>query len=155
MEYYHVIAKLEGEQRFRVLFVDLNVWNLKRRFISPYDRGKSFFVGNELIDSNKICHVQIIRTTDPNEIVRKEINRIDNQRIDAWNRESHGVFFVTAGAGHEPEDIAMGGDDVTKEFIAGQPGHRAWPLPGGWLGWVSGLASAVMAAGIAKFLGWV
>jgi hypothetical protein len=155
MEYFHVIAKLEGEQRFRTLFADLNVWDLKRHFVSPYDHGKSFFVGNELIDSNKIRHVQIIRTTEPEEAVRKEINRVDNQRIDAWNRESHGVFFVTVGAGHDPEDIAMGGGDVTKEFITGQPGHRAWSMPGGWLGWVGGVVGAVLAAGVAKSFGWV
>src|SRR5690554_839488 len=112
MSYYHVIAKVGSEDKRRVLFSDLSADELKERFVKPYEKGKAFFSGHDLISSSDLRYVQIIRTHRPDETERDEINRRDRERIDQLNDSSSGVFFMSIGGGYQPQDIAEAGVDI-------------------------------------------
>ncbi|NTU49728.1 MAG: hypothetical protein HGA87_02330 [Desulfobulbaceae bacterium] len=156
MPYHHVIAKLVSEDKFRCLFSDLSVLELRQNFVAPYEGGKSFFVGNDLISPLDLRSIQIVCTESPDQIERDEINRVSRERINEINRSS-GIFIVSIGGGYAPQDIAHAGEDVTHTFIKGPPGFKAGQLAHSVkvLKWIGGIIAAVIAAGIAKWLDWV
>lgn len=155
MPYYHVIAKINAENKYQCLFADLSVGDLKKNFIRPYERGKSFFSGNDLFSSLDLRSVQIIRTEHPDKLERDEINRKDREQIDEINRRGELVIF-SFGGGYEPEDIARAGEDLTHSFIKGPPGFKANKFVPSVkaFGWIAGVISAVIIAGLIKWLGW-
>jgi hypothetical protein len=157
MPYHHVIAKTASSDEFRALFSDLSADALQERFITPYERGTSFFSGNDLISPSDLRSVQIVRTQQLDQIERDEINRIDRAKIDEINSSSDGVFFLSIGGGYEPQDIAQAGEDVTHTFIKGPPGFKAgrWAPSMKAFGWIAGIVATVIAGGLAKWLGWV
>ncbi len=157
MSYYHVIAKVGAEERFCSLFTDINVEELRERFVKPYENGTSFFSGNALISPNDLRSIQIIRTERQNEVERDEINRKDRESIDRLNNSSSSVFIVSVGGGYEPQDIAEAGEDCTHTFIKGHPGFKArnWEPFIKVIAWVGGIVATVVAAGIVKWLGWL
>jgi hypothetical protein len=157
MPYHHVIAKVGTEEKFRELFTDLTVEELSERFVKPYEKGTSFFSGNDLISPNDLRSVQIIWTERKNEVERDEINRKDRESIDRLNNSSSSVFIVSVGGGYEPQDIAEAGEDLTQTFINGHPGFKAgrWESSIKVVDWVGGIVATVVAAGIAKWLGWL
>ncbi|GAB5605378.1 hypothetical protein [Sideroxyarcus sp. TK5] len=157
MPYHHVIAKVGTEVKFRELFTDLTFEDLSERFVKPYEKGTSFFSGNDLISPNDLRSVQIIRTERKNEVERDEINRKDRESIDRLNNSSSSVFIVSVGGGYEPQDIAEAGEDLTHTFIKGHPGFKAgrWDPSIKVVAWVGGIVATVIAAGIVKWLGWL
>jgi hypothetical protein len=157
MPFHHVIAKVGPEDKPRVLFVDLSVAELKERFIGPYEKGRAFFSGNDLISPNALRSVQIIRTARHSETERDEINRKDRESIDRLNDSNSGVFFVSLGGGYDPQDIAEAGVDLTHDLIKGPPGFKAgtWDPSRRALAWVGGIVATVVAAGVVKWLGWL
>lgn len=157
MFYHHVVGKVGTEKGFRVLFTDLTVEELSKCFIKPYEKGNSFFSGNELISPNDLRSVQIIRTERQDEIERDEINRKDRERIGRLNDSDSGVMFVSVGGGYEPQDIAEAGEDLTHTFIRGYPGFKAgrWEPSIKVIAWVGGIVATIVAAGIVNWLGWV
>ena len=94
MAYHHVIAKVGAEDKFRVLFIDLDVEDLDERFVKPYEMGTPFFSGNDLISPGDLRSIQIIKTERQNEIERDEINRKDREKIAEINNSDSGVFFL-------------------------------------------------------------
>jgi hypothetical protein len=156
MPYHHVIAKLVSEDKFRCLFSDLSVAELRQKFVAPYEGGKSFFVGHELISPHHQRSVQIVCTESPDQIERDEINRASRERIDEINRSSD-IFIVSTGGGYAPQDIAHAGVDVTRTFITGPPGFKVGKQDHSLtvIKWIGGIVAAVIAAGIAKWLNWV
>lgn len=157
MPFHHGIAKTASDEKFRCLFADLSATELQERFTGPYERGKVFFSGNDLISPADLRSLQIIRTERPNQTERDEINRADRARIDEINNSSDHVFFVSFGGGYEPQDIAQAGEDVTHSIIKGPPGFKTsgTAVSVKALSWIGGIIAAVLAAGIAKWLGWV
>jgi hypothetical protein len=157
MPFHHVIAKIDGEDKFRCLFSDLSASDLQKRFIVPYERGKSFFSGNDLISANDLRSLHIVRTQRSDQIERDEINRADRAYIDKINRSGNGMFIISLGGGYEPQDIIQAGEDVTHTLIKGPPRFKAgiWAPSMKVLAWVGGIIAAVVAAGIVKWLGWV
>ena len=157
MSHYHVIAKLGSESEFRVLFVDLDATELNERFIKSYEQGTPFFSGNDLISTNDLRSVQIVRTKRPDAVERDELNRKDRESIDRLNEPGSGVFFLSVGGGYEPQDIAEAGVDVTHEFIKGPPGFKAgqWEPSKKIVAWAGGIIATVAAAGIVKWFGWL
>jgi hypothetical protein len=157
MPYFHVIGKLNHSGNTRVLLADLSQDMLQRDFIKPYERGSTFFSGNDLVDPKELTQVRIIETLRTESLEREEMNRADRENIDSINSESSGVFFLSIGGGYAPEDIADAGVDVSQKFIKGAPGYKysttrqIAPM----LGWAAGIVSAVIASGIAKWLGWI
>lgn len=107
-----------------MLFSDLSQDDLRREFVKPYERGESFFSGSELIDSKAITRIRIINTQRVEALEREEIFRADQEYMDEFNRQSHGVFFMGIGAGYEPEHIAEAGEDVSKQLIKGATGFK-------------------------------
>jgi hypothetical protein len=157
MSFHHVIAKVELEDKPRVLFADLSAAELKERFLGPYEKGRAFFSGNDLISPSALRSVQIIQTDRSSEAERDEINRKDRENIDRLNNSSPGVFFVSLGGGYEPQDIAQVGVDLTHDLIKGPPGFKAgtWDPSKRALAWVGGIVATVVAAGVVKWLGWL
>lgn len=157
MSFHHVIAKVAPEDKQRVLFADLSAIELKERFIGPYENGRAFFSGNDLISPNALRTVQIIRTARASETERDEINRKDRESIDRLNDSSSGVFFVSFGGGYNPQDIAEVGVDLTHNLIKGPPGFKAgtWDPSKKALAWVGSIVATVVAAGVVKWLGWL
>jgi len=158
MPYHHVIAQVGTEEKFRVLFTDLTVEELSDRFVKPYEKGTSFFSGNDLISPNDLRSVQIIRTERQNEVERHEINRKDRESIDRLNNFSSSGSIVSVGGGYEPQDIAEAGEDITHTFIKGHPGFKTgrWEPSIKVIAWVgSSIVATVVAAGIVKWLGWL
>lgn len=157
MSHYHVIVKVGSESKLRVLFADLDAVALNERFIKPYEKGTSFFCGNDLISPNDLRSVQIVRTERPDAVERDKLNRKDRESIDRLNDPDSGIFFLSVGGGYEPQDIAEAGVDVTHEFIKGHPGFKAgqWEPSMKVMAWVGGIIATVAAAGILKWLGWL
>lgn len=157
MPFHHVIAKVGSEDEQRVLFADLSVDELKKRFIQPYEKGVAFFSGNDLISPSDLRSIQIIRTERSDQIERDEINRKDREHIDSLNDPSSGVFFLSVGGGYQPQDIAEVGIDLTHDFIKGHPGFRAgrWEPSIKALAWAGGVVATIVAAGVVKWLGWL
>lgn len=157
MTFHHVIAKVGAEDKFRILFSDLSTEALNKQFIKPYEKGRTFFAGNELISPNDLRSIQIIRTERPEEVERNEINRKDRESIDRLNDPSSGVFILSVGSGYEPQDIAEVGEDLTHSFIKGHPSFKAgqWGPSVKAFAWLGGIIATVTAAGIIKWLGWL
>lgn len=153
MTFFHVLAVI-GDEKPQMLFVDLNSSELKEQFISPYKRGKTFFAGARIINPTMLKSIRIIETTECEEPTRRRINAASLQQIDEMNR-SGGVIFISAGSGYDPEDLLEGGIDVTRKFLTGGPGAAGavFGMSKQALGWVFGIVSAVVAAGLAKWLG--
>ena len=157
MNFHHVIAKVGTDDKPRVLFADLSVDELNERFVGPYEKGRAFFSGNDLISPADLRSVQIIRTDRSSETERDEINRKDRESIDRLNDSSSSVFFVSLGGGYEPQDIAEVGVDLTHDLIKGPPGFKAgkWEPSKKALAWIGGIVATVVAAGVVKWLGWL
>ena len=156
MAYHHVIAKVGQSEKFRVLFADLSLPDLKKRFIAPYERGTSFFSGNDLVAPSDLRSVQVVRTDRADQEERERINNESRARIDKINRESTWAVFISPGSGYDPEDIAEAGEDITHSVIKGPPGFRAgkWSTSAKVLAWVASIVAVVVAAGVVKWLGW-
>lgn len=156
MAYHHVIAKVGQSDKFRILFADLSLADLKELFITPYERGRSFFSGNDLVAPSDLRSVQVVRTERTEQKERERINNESLAQIDKINRESDSVVFISPGSGYDPEDIAEAGEDITHSVIKGPPGFRAgkWSTPAKVLAWVAGIVAVVIAAGVIKWLGW-
>ena len=157
MPFHHVIAKIEPEDKPRVLFADLSATELKERFLAPYEKGQAFLSGHDLISPSALRSVQIIQTDRSSEAERDEINRRDRDRIDRLNDSSSGVFFLSLGGGYEPQDISEVGVDVTQDLIKGPPGFKSgtWESSKNVLAWVGGIVATIVAAGVVRWLGWV
>ncbi|MEN5425464.1 hypothetical protein ABE522_03690 [Stenotrophomonas pennii] len=125
MPFHHVIAKVGPEDKSRVLFADLSVDELKKRFIQPYEKGVAFFSGNDLTRPTDLRSIQIIRTDRPDQIERDEINRKEREHINRLNGSNSDIFFVSVGGGYQPQDIAEVGADLTHDFIRGHAGFKA------------------------------
>jgi len=156
MTYHHVIAKVGQSDKFRILFADLSLADLKERFIGPYERGRSFFSGNDLVVPSDLRSVRVVRTEHAEQDERERINKESLAQIDKINRESTGFVLISPGSGYDPEDIAEAGEDVTHSVIKGPPGFRAgkWSNPAKALAWIAGIVAAVIAGGVMKWLGW-
>ncbi|KAA2285346.1 hypothetical protein [Arenimonas fontis] len=154
MSFHHVIAKVGAEDELRALFTDLSADELKERFIRPYEMGRAFFSGNDLIFPANLRSVQIIRTDRPSKVERDEINRMDRESIDRLNDSRSGVYFISLGRGYEPQDIAEVGLDVTQDLIKGPPGFRAgkWEPSKKALAWIGGIVATIVATGVVKWL---
>lgn len=158
--FHHVLATLGPDKTIRMLFTDLTKDELVKRFITPYEQGRPFFSGNELISPHELRSIHIIRTQRPDKTERDDINRKDLEKINRLNATGSGLVVISAGAGHEPQDIAEVGEDITHNLIQGPPGYRAnrWQATIGALKSVWGIATAVistvLAAGIVWWLNW-
>lgn len=155
MAYYHVIVKIGPEKACRSLFADLSEKELIKCFVKPYKSGATFVAGNDLIAPSDLKFVQIIVTSRLEKIERDEINSEERKYIDDFNSSSSSLFFASLGGGYEPQDIADAGDDVTSQFIKGPPGSGNFLQLLKVAAWVAGIASAVLAAGLNKWLGWL
>ena len=157
ISYHHVIAKTASHDEFQTLFSDLSATTLQESFITPYERGTSFFSRNDLISPNDLRSVQIVRTKQLDQIERDEINRKDRAKIDEINRSGGGLLFLSIAGGYEPRDIAQAGEDVTHIFIKGPPGFKAsrWTPSMKVLGWIAGIFATVFATWLTKWLGLV
>jgi hypothetical protein len=154
-KFYHVLAAV-GDRETAMLFSDLTAKELDKRFVNPYRRGKTFFSGSSIINPSELRQVRIIETSVKETEARDRINRQSVANIAEMNRQSD-LTIIGFGEGYEPQDIAAAGDDVTRNFLRGGPGASNGLL--GWsktaAGWILGIAASVLAAGLAKWLGWV
>ena len=87
---------------------------------------------------------------------REQVNRDSLADIAEMNRAG-GLFIISPGQGYEPDDIAEAGADVTRTFLRGGPGSSSGllGLSKTAAGWLLGIVSSVLAAGLTKWLGWV
>lgn len=153
--FYQVLGAI-GDRKTEVLFFDLTAKELRKQFVVPYRRGKTFFAGTSLVTPAELRKIRIIETPLKEAEVRDRINRDSLADIAEMNRTS-GLLIISPGQGYEPEDIAETGTDVTRTFLRGGPG-----VSSGLLGlyknaavWLLGIVASVLAAGLAKWLGWV
>lgn len=156
MAYHHVIARVGEDDKFRILFTDLSFTDLKKRFIVPYERGISFFSGNDFIAPKDLHFVRVVQTECTEKEERERINNESLVQIEKINRENNGTVFISPGSGYDPEDIAEAGEDITHSVIKGPPGFRArkWGVSTNVLALVTGIVATVVAAGVIKWLGW-
>jgi hypothetical protein len=157
MAYHHVLLTFEDvPETVRCVFSDLSADALKKSFLAPYRNGKPTLSGSEVIDVMRIRTAKIIKTENPIEVELKAIQEKSWAEIQNLNRESDGLFFVSAGYGYDPVDIADSGQDVTAEYISSPPGgspslsvSRVLNHP-----WVFAILSGLVIAGGAAWLGW-
>jgi hypothetical protein len=138
-----------------MLFSDLSLTELKKNFVRPFRRGTTFFAGTQLINPSELRAVRIIETSVPESEARQRINRESLARIDEINRTSN-IVFLSAGEGYEPEDLEQAGADVTHTYLAKGPGSLGsiWGFSRTVVAWSLGIVATVIAAGLAKWLGW-
>jgi hypothetical protein len=157
MPYYHVLLRFDdAPERDRCVFSDLSESDLKARFVTPYKRGKNFLSESEVIEVSRIRKTTIICTNDPSESELKGIQEKSRKEIDEINRTSSSVFFVSAGPGYDPEDVAEAGVDVTATFITGPPGEGdRLALVTAIINhpWISAIGTGLIVAALAWLLG--
>jgi hypothetical protein len=156
--YYHVIVKLNDAPDKRVcLFSDLSENQLKKQFVRPYKRGIPILADGNVINTMAIRTTTIKRTVKTSEEERKTIQEESARKIEKFNRESRRAFILSFGHGYAPADIAEAGEDVSSRYIMGPPGGKSGGIVQAAINhpWISAIATAVIAAGIVKALGWV
>lgn len=154
-QFYHVLGAI-GDRKTEVLFSDLTAKELRKQFVVPYKRGRTFFAGTSVVAPPELRKVRIIETPVKEAEARERINRANLANIAEMNRTS-GLFIISPGQGYEPDDIAEAGADVTGTFLRGGPGssNGLLGLSKHAAGWLLGIIGSVVAAGLAKWLGWV
>ena len=158
MDHYHVLLTFQdAPEKVRCVFSDLSESELKDQFLKPYRRGRSFLSGNEVIDAVRIKSVSIIRTDRDSTDELKAIQERSWKEIEQFNRDSSSVVLVSAGRGHNAEDIVEAGADVTSTLISGPPGSAdQWTVVSKVINhpWISAIGTGVVVAGIAWWFGW-
>lgn len=157
MAYFHVLLKFRDEpSNTRCLYSDLSEKSLRGGFVKDYERGRTILHEGELIDLTRITSVAIIRTSRTEGEERDVLHRESVRKIDELNRSSSSVFIISAGSGYAPEDIAEAGDDVTSKYVSGPPGSSFRAVVGSFVNnpWIVGVGTALVAAGLAWWIGW-
>lgn len=154
-KFYHVLGAI-GDRTTEVLFSDLTAKELRKQFVVPYTHGSTFFAGTSVVAPAELRKVRIIETPVKEAEAREQINRDSLAHIAEMNRTS-GLFIFSPGQGYEPEDIVETGADVTRTFLRGGPGSSSGllGLSKTAVGWLLGIVGSVLAAGLAKWFGWV
>lgn len=152
MPYYHVIASDDSTgSKYRGLFSDLCLTDLKAKFVRPYLLGQHVLAGNDQVDVYRITKLLIIKTDAPSSVVRSRLQEESFKRIERLNAQGAG-FIISVGSGYHPEDIKDGGVDVTGEFINGSVGSKK-EIP--WYGKLFlTVAGGLLIAAIVWFVGW-
>ena len=123
MSFYQVLIATEPEpDKLRCSFRDLSEPQLRAQFVDPYRNGRDLICGNEIIPVGSLRRVHVVRTARNDAQGRETLNEKSLREVEAINRESGGVVFLSLGRGYDPEDILEVGADVTAEFISGPPG---------------------------------
>lgn len=153
--FYHVLAAI-GYSKTEMLCSDLSVRELDEQFVKPYRRGKTFFAGASVVNPSELQKVRIIETPVNEAEARNRINQESLAEIAEINRTS-GFTIISLGQGHEPEDVVKAGVDVTRNFLRGGPGSQNSLLGLSKMaaGWILTVVASVLAAGLAKWIGWV
>lgn len=103
--------------------MDLSKDDLDRKFLRPYRRAEVMVLPDGRLPSVKdLVRVQIMRTSEPSEVVLKALQVASRKQIDDLNAGNEWVTFVSPGYGWSPEDIVLTGDDVTTDFVTAAPG---------------------------------
>lgn len=154
-KFYQVLAAI-GDRKTEMLFSDLTAKDLGKEFITPYMRGKTFFARTLIVNPSELRQVRIIETPVKEAEARHRINCASLAEIAEMNRTS-GFTIFSPGQGYEPEDIVDAGVDVTRTFLRGGPGssNSLLGLSKTAAGWILTIVASVLAAGLAKWLGWV
>jgi hypothetical protein len=154
-KFYQVLAAID-DRKTEMLFSDLTAKELDKEFVAPYKRGKTFFAGTSVVNPSELRKVRIIETPVREAEARDRINRDSFAEIAEINRTS-GFTIISDGQGYEPEDVADAGVDVTRIFLRGGPGssNSLLGLSKTAAGWLLTIVASVLAAGLAKWLGWV
>jgi hypothetical protein len=152
--FYHVLAAV-GDRKVQMLFSDLSASELNKEFVTPYRCGKTFFAGPQIINPSELRAVRIIETSIRKAEARRRINHDSLAQIEEMNRTS-GFMIISPGQGYEPDDLEAAGVNVTRSYLTGGPGSSTgiWGFSRTVVGWTLGIVAAVMATGLAKWLGW-
>jgi hypothetical protein len=155
--FHHVLLSLsDSSDGMRCILSDLSATELRKKFVKPYRKGNSIFLDNVVLPLAQTKTVQIVRTRNTSEVERTVLRDKTRRQIDELNRTSPSVVLISAGRGHDPEDIAECGEDVTAEYILGPPGHAA----SGFIAkvilhpWVLAIGTGLILAGLVTWLKW-
>lgn len=122
MPFHHVLVSLDPEpEKLRSVFTDLSESELKDKFLRPYQMGQKFVSENEIIPTDRIRKVHIVRTARANEVERSDIHKKSMESIRKFNSEGS-VILMSGGRGYDPEDILEAGADVTAKYLPLPPG---------------------------------
>jgi len=154
-KFYQVLAAI-CDRETEMLFSDLTAKELGEQIVTPYKHGKTFFAGTSVVNPSELRKVRIIETPVNEAEARRRINRDSLAEIAEMNR-TLGFTIISAGQGHKLEDLAEAGVDVTRTFLRGGPGSSSslLGLSKTAAGWLLTIVASVLAAGLAKWLGWV
>lgn len=123
MAFLHVVIEREEDEKPLFLFGDLTKAELKRRFLRPYKLAKSVLKENRVVNLAGVTAVHVIETDKPLDAALRQLRVESNERIDRINRESGGVFIISAGSGWVDEDVVHCGHDVTAQYVTSPPGE--------------------------------
>jgi len=158
MAYYHVLLTFQdAPDKVRCMFSDLTEQDLKTRFLAPYRKAESFLCGNEVVESSTIKKVTLVKTARVSAAELKDIQDKSWREVQEFNRTSDSMVLISPGRGHDAEDIAEAGEDVTAVFISGPPGHGGrWRVVAAVVNhpWVSAIGTGLAVAALAYWLGW-
>jgi hypothetical protein len=126
MSFHHVLITFaDSPNKPQCVLSDLSEPQLRTQFVTPYSKGKDILCGTEVIRVGCIKNIQIVRTEKNSEDERTALQEHSFNEMQEFNRQSDSFAIFGLGCGHDPEDIAEAGEDVTAQYIIGPPGHAA------------------------------
>ncbi len=129
--YYHVLIKILGNDRFRLLFKDLNKQELKKKAIRPFSYGKPLLSNGQIVKPSDISVIEIRKTP---QIISEILSEIAEQDIEKQKKEFEGIaggdlpFGFLPNVGVRDIEIRYYSQDMTRQFIVNHPGSKRSPF---------------------------
>ena len=79
---------------------DLSENELRKQFLGPYQSGKNFLLGNEVVQVSHINKVSIVKTDKNSANELKEIQDKSWKEIQGFNRTSDSIVLISPGRGY-------------------------------------------------------
>ena len=119
MSYYHVRISTKTDPSKIEVELDVHAEELDSRFLEPYRLGRPIVISGKTVTGTELERIQITETLYDSNSVNREIRAKDKENSTIRPVDTHGRL--------DPFILSKHGIDVTKQYIAGPPGHAAEP----------------------------
>lgn len=120
---YHVIIRRKKRDTYEqyIVELDLSEKEVKKRIVKPYNKKKSIFCNNMIIDYNNISSISITETEQDSSHIRpKIIAKRKTEKLEDKRKKRVAVNLAYS----EDEEIARTGANATHKFFIEPKPHR-------------------------------